>query len=109
MRTTQTSSRDTRNATNESVHRTMNEAHEKDSGSLASTMRCECECHRAECGNSFRITIADYEAVRAEARRFVVTPGHESDEESVVLVTETYLVIEKVGEQGLIAESLDPR
>jgi hypothetical protein len=109
MAIARTSNRDTRNATNESVHRTMNEAHEKDSEAFAATMRCECECHRAECGNSFQITIADYEAVRAWARRFIVTPGHESDDESLVSRTEGYLVIEKVGEQGRIAESLNPR
>jgi hypothetical protein len=87
----------------------MNESHEHGSDPLAAFMRCECECHRAECGSGFEISIAAYEAVRTEGRRFVVTPGHESDDESVVSRTDRYLVIEKIGEQGRIAESLNPR
>jgi hypothetical protein len=100
---------DTRHAANESVHRTMNERRENAAPRLATSMRCECECFRAECGSSFEITIADYEAVRADGRHFVVIPGHESDDESIISRTESYFVIEKTGEQGRMADSLDPR
>jgi hypothetical protein len=101
--------RDTRQAANESVHRTMNERRENAAPTLATSMRCECECFRPECGSSFEITIADYEAVRAEGRHFVVIPGHEGDDESIISRTESYFVIEKTGEQGRIADALDPR
>lgn len=96
--------RDVRYAANESVHRTSNEQLDHDG-----TMTCECECHRAECASSFSIARADYEAVRSIGHRFVVAIGHESDDETVVSVTERYLVIDKVGAQAEIADDLDPR
>jgi hypothetical protein len=99
-----TSVRDLRHATNESVHRTANEhRHGREE------MRCECECYRGECGSSFTVARADYEAVRAVGHRFLVAPGHESPEEIVVEATGEYVVIDKVGAQGAIADQLDPR
>jgi hypothetical protein len=76
---------------------------------VGDSMRCECECHRVECGSGFEITIADYECVRADGRHFVVAPGHESDEESIISVHEAYVVVEKLGEQGRMADALNPR
>ena len=70
---------------------------------------CECECHRPECGTNFHITVADYESVRAAGRHFLVTPGHQHPDEIVVRAAATFLVIEKKGEQGRIADLLDPR
>ena len=72
-------------------------------------MSCECECHRAECGASFQVTIEAYEAVRADGRRFLVAPGHQTSDESIISTSDTYSVIEKMGDQGFIADSLDPR
>ena len=94
--------RNARHAANESIHRSANERREQ-----RPTMKCEC--HRVECGSSFSITLGDYEAVRAIGHRFLVIPGHESSEETVVAVTAEYLVIDKVGEQGAISDDLDPR
>ena len=76
---------------------------------IAGSIRCECECQRAGCGNSFVIAIDDYEAVRAEGRRFIVAPNHQGDGELVVSVAAAYSVIEKVGDQGQVALALDPR
>jgi hypothetical protein len=73
------------------------------------SMRCECECFRVECASNFEIALDAYEAVRANGRNFVVAPGHQSAEEPILSATATYLVITKIGEQGLIAETLDPR
>jgi hypothetical protein len=87
----------------------MNELRESAAPDSATSMKCECECHRVECGNSFQITIDAYETVRTEGRRFVVTPGHQSDDEALISIMDTYLVIEKVGEQGAMAEELNPR
>jgi hypothetical protein len=103
------STRSVRNATNESVHRTMNEQRERDAGYRDTQMKCECECFRAECGSNFQITIDAYETVRASGRTFIVAPGHQSGEEPILSATPTYLVIAKVGEQGSIAEMLNPR
>ncbi|MCW2965270.1 MAG: hypothetical protein JWO17_2522 [Actinomycetia bacterium] len=98
-----------RNATNESVHRTMNEQRERDAGDPDTQMKCECECFRVECGNSFQITIDAYETVRASGRTFVVAPGHQTVDEPILSTTPAYLVIAKLGEQGNIAELLNPR
>jgi hypothetical protein len=73
------------------------------------SMKCECECHRAECGGSFTVTMNAYEEVRADGRHFLVAPEHQSAEEEVVTTTAAYWVIEKTGDQGRIAASLDPR
>ena len=101
---------DARHAMNESVHRTMNQLREKDAlAASTASMNCECECSRSECNSGFQITIADYEAVRSSGRRFVVTPGHEDEDEAIIAKTPEYVVIEKLGEQGRIADSLKPR
>jgi hypothetical protein len=103
------SHRDFRHAMNESVHRTMNEQRRRGNSPAATSMRCECECHRAGCGDSFVIAMDAYEAVRANGRRFVVTPGHQHESETIISTTEDYFVIEKAGEQGRISDSLKPR
>lgn len=93
-----------------SVHRSVNE--QRKAGALAqarSSMMCECECDRTECGSSFEITLASYDAVRADGCRFVVAPEHQGVEEAMVSMVRTYSVIEKVGAQGLVAQALDPR
>ena len=52
----------------------------------------------------------DYERVRAEGARFFVVPGHEdASVELIVATTPTYLVVEKDGHAGIVAEAADPR
>jgi hypothetical protein len=87
----------------------MNERRHAEGLASATSMKCECECFRAECGSAFEIAISDYEAVRANGRRFLVVPGHEGGEETIVSQSESYWVIEKSGDQGAIAEELNPR
>jgi len=54
--------------------------------------------------------LAGYEAVRADPRRFLVLPGHENDQfGTVVESTASYLVVEKQGQAGRIADRTDPR
>ena len=78
-----------------SVHRAMNERRLALEPPVEGAMlRCECECHRVECFISFRISIEDYEGVRAQADRFVVAPGHQSAGESIIATTSSYLVIQ---------------
>ncbi len=36
-----------------------------------------CECGHTECHESVMLTVAEYEQTHAEARDFVVVPGHE--------------------------------
>jgi hypothetical protein len=101
--------RDFRHAANESVHRTANEFREAGLSASADWMKCECECHRPECGASFQILIGDYQSVRAVGRQFVVTPDHQDDTEEIVRTTAGFLVVAKAGEQGMVAEALNPR
>jgi hypothetical protein len=91
------------------VHRSMNERSQRLAPALAVSMRCECECHRTECGATFEITMRDYDAVRSDGHLFAVVAGHESPEETVVSSRRAYLVIEKSGDSGRSALLLDPR
>jgi hypothetical protein len=51
-----------------------------------------------------------YEAVRDHARRFVIVPGHQREGLArVVQAHPDYLVVEKLGEAGEVAEDTDPR
>jgi hypothetical protein len=65
-----------------------------------------CECVRADCGGILDLSIEEYAHVRSHPRRFVVVPGHEEAAvESTVEVYPGYLVVEKRGEAGRIAEA----
>jgi hypothetical protein len=87
----------------------MNERQERKAADQDTQMKCECECFRLECANNFQITLDAYEAVRASGRSFVVAPGHQTDHEPILSTTPTYFVIAKIGEEGRVAEALDPR
>ena len=59
-----------------------------------------------------RLTIAEYEAVRAESTHFLVVPSDEHLSpavERVVQRNERYWVVEKLGEAAEVSEELDPR
>jgi hypothetical protein len=48
--------------------------------------------------------------VRSSGRRFIVVPGHvDAVAEKVVTEHDEYVVTEKLGEAGDLAEKLDPR
>ena len=50
------------------------------------------------------------ERVRADSRRFILIAGHEiPDVEVVVERTDAYVIVEKVGVAGDVAEATDPR
>ncbi len=69
-----------------------------------------CECANADC--TFRITLAtaEYEAVRADPKQFVVRPDHYTPEiEMLVVKHETHWIVRKTGEEGELVEDLDPR
>jgi hypothetical protein len=73
-------------------------------------MAFRCECAALGCNLLLEVTLADYEAIRAEPRHFVVAPGHEIPAvETVVRREHGYLVVEKVGDAGVVADATDPR
>lgn len=55
-----------------------------------------CECGDGSCTEQIQMSLAAYEEVRADPKRFFVIRGHgESDYEYVVSETERYLIVEK--------------
>jgi hypothetical protein len=78
---------------------------------LSERMDLICECADTGCTAHLSMTPAEYEAVRADPRRFVVLPGHERglDVERVVEEHDEYSVVEKHGDAAREAEETDPR
>ena len=69
-----------------------------------------CECPREDCSELLEVTLGQYEAVRNRPRRFLVLPAHEDGDLARVVERHAgYVVVEKVGEAGEIAEEQDPR
>lgn len=70
-----------------------------------------CECGSASCAEPIRMTLAEYEAIRAEPELFFIVPGHAREEvESVVENRDGYDVVRKrPGGPAEIARETDPR
>ena len=105
-----------RRARNEALFREVNERIESISRELTDRERAlqrlqfVCECGREDCTDVLDATIAEYEAVRANARRFLVLPGHDQTETArVVERTSRFFVVEKLGIAGEVAIERDPR
>jgi hypothetical protein len=74
------------------------------------TVRFRCECAELGCNQAIELRVKDYEAVRAHPRRFVLAEGHErADAEAVIQRRNGFVVVEKEGEAGVVAEEKDPR
>jgi hypothetical protein len=105
--------REQRLAQNEALFREVNEKVEAVAavhGSDDHVYEFYCECSNADCSLQVPATLADYEAVRAHPRRFLIRPEHWlPDIETVAEKTEAWWVIEKEGEAGRFVEHLDPR
>ncbi len=68
-----------------------------------------CECGDRNCAARLTVSTRQYEAVRAHSDRFLVVAGHELPRlERVVEDHGRYVVVEKQGEAGKIAEDTDP-
>src|SRR5215210_1077342 len=97
---------------NEATFRTINEGIERGAGEPCDPERIgfRCECARLGCTTILEIPCAEYEAVRAHGRRFLVAPGHVvAETEEVVARHGSYEVVQKLGEAGRTAAALDPR
>jgi hypothetical protein len=104
--------REERLAANEAMFREVNERIRDVAtavGALDDGPEFLCECADAACLARIRLSPAEYEALRAHARRFVVLRGHETSVEQVVADRGEYLIVEKTGEAGDLAERQDPR
>ncbi len=64
-----------------------------------------CECDRPECQATVDLTPAEYAHVRSQPRHFAVLREHVNHEvERTVHETDRFVVIEKEGEAGALAE-----
>lgn len=102
-----------RAARNEALFREVNEQVRSLAGRPESTPAEElmiiCECSDDRCTDRVSLTLAAYEAVRANPRRFLVVPGHDNDFERIVQRADGYSIVEKEGQAGRVAEQTDPR
>ena len=99
-------------AHNEAVFREINERIEAGTWVTSADQRIAfaCECAALGCNVLVELTAAEYEAVRAHPRRFLLSPGHELPAiEVVVHRGDGYVVVEKQGEAAEVAEASDPR
>ena len=104
--------REERLAKNEALFRLLNE----NIVGLASTLRGDdhyefiCECATRGCFERLRLTLREYEAIREDGSHFVLAPGHEDIEvEQVIANGGEFVVVEKDGVAGLLAEAENPR
>lgn len=75
-----------------------------------STLAVLCECGDPDCHEPVVMSVDQYEEVRAEPAHFAVLAGHEIlDCERVVSRNDAYLIVEKFGDAGSVANASDPR
>ena len=101
-----------RKGRNEAWFRELNERLELQAANHRDTRSFEavCECDREECTTRISISFVEYERVRADARAFVVRPGHvDPSVERVVWSNDEFDVVAKIGTATLVAELVDPR
>jgi hypothetical protein len=99
-----------RAARNEVVFRRVNEEVAGLGQGGVSVFTFVCECSDASCVERIELPLEEYEAVRADSRRFLLKPGHDHGEvERVVDRRDGYIVVEKLGDAGELAERNDPR
>jgi hypothetical protein len=106
-------SRQERVARNESTARRINEQIEQGHAGEppGEHIRVLCECGRLECDRVLAVTVAEYEAVRADPRQFAVAADHVVPEvEEVVAQTDRYTVVAKrEGTPAAVTIQEDPR
>jgi len=90
---------------NEAGFRRVNEAIQAGRSAQRDTLDLICECGRLGCTEHINVPEATYTAVRADPRRFMIVPGHEVPEaERIVETFDGYVIVEKTGEAGEVAE-----
>lgn len=104
--------REERLARNEVLFRSVNEAIEQQALEFGGLDEYEfiCECARSGCFDRIQLTLRQYEHVRAEGTRFFVVPGHQDIAVELVVETESrFVIVEKDGHAGVVADLADPR
>jgi len=89
---------------NEAGFRRVNEARQAGRSEPSLDLDLICECGRLGCTDHITVPSDVYTAVRADARRFMIIPGHEVlAAERIVETRDGYLIVEKTGEAGDVA------
>lgn len=109
--------REERLAGNEALFREVNERvaavveHFIEVETIADPVKFNCECTNPTCIEQIRLSLVEYEAVRAVPTRFAVALGHQAPEiERVVERYPDYLVVEKQDPDAAeVARETDPR
>lgn len=103
-------------ARNEVLFREVNERVDEVAKGLAYTEEAAlltefvCECCRQDCLQKVELTLAQYESVRSNPKRFVVLPGHERTEvERIIERLPGFFVVEKLDHAAEVAIDNDPR
>ena len=104
-------SREERVGKNEALFREVNERIREITMPSDGDAEFLCECGDDSCTRPIRLTIEEYEQVRADPRHFAIVPGHEIVEvERVISQNERFAVVEKLaGEPTELAGETDPR
>jgi hypothetical protein len=104
-----------RQATNETIFRSMNEWTEDANDAQLGVDRLYdtylCECSSRGCRDPIRLTRREYEAVRAGPLWFAIALNHETSEiDRVLSKNERFATVEKLrGDPSMIARATDPR
>lgn len=97
-----------RAARNEALFREVNDTIarlEEHSGTRTTEPAFVCECADADCTEQLPVDLDVYQRTRKQPRLFFVRPGHQDLELERIVETYTgYLIVEKTGEAGQIAE-----
>jgi len=105
--------REERVARNETLFREVNERIKHVNVGLATVEATDylCECDDEGCTDPISLTMAEYEAVRAEPTHFAVVAGHVAPEiERVVASTNRYSVVAKTDPDAVkVVVAEDPR
>ncbi len=99
-------------ARNEALFRDVNEAIERGrwQGEEDSLTAFRCECGRLGCTDLIELTPREYEQIRTDPRLFALANGHQMPEvEEIVERHPRYLVVQKVGNAGEVAQRRNPR
>jgi hypothetical protein len=71
-----------------------------------------CECMDIQCVEIVKMTLAEYEGVRAHSNRFLVAPAERHvlpDVEQIIERSDRFWLVEKLGAAAERAAELDPR
>ena len=68
-----------------------------------------CECSDPACTELIRLSLEEYEYIRSRPKWFLAAAGHDADARATAEDHGTYVIIEKDGVAGRIAEDQNPR